>query len=346
MNPKLILAESLEVLKKAEAQEIECDRLQEAISKSSRLRKELNRLKRSYSSVYDLFIRGLEMMNFVRRTAIGVGETDLVSFCEQRMTYFMDRCEALRSKEANILLPLSQMDAEVKTGFTTGEIVATLLPNTGLTKKIPWRQTVRVHDGSYLLTTKNVDLYGVAAPLVVVEVVVKGEQKRQNLKKTIPCQCGWSRMIGIVGEGEVTITVTSDAVVRESHVDLQCVRLEATSPGTSEWMQSLPKLDGLSVIESSETVPKPPVKIEVQPQLPLSSRMELIRRQLDVWPAASVNTTPLRKEDQFVLQAIHQLPIPTDICADVHTIECDFSVKPNEIDFRHYFNSTIYFVLS
>lgn len=350
MNPKLILAEGLDVLRKGEAKEREADKLQEAIVKSSKLRKQLPRLKMDYSHAYDTFIRGLELINFVRRTAITVGEHDLVKFCEVRMSHYMDRCENLRNKEANILLPIQLMSSgaagSVKDGYEIKACLARLDGGRGLNKKTSWKHSLDVTDGSYMIRVRNLDDYAMAAPSVVVEIALQGVKTPLLVKKSIPCQCGWVRYVGVVGRGLMHLIVSCDAVLRESHVELELLRLEEISK--SDWMSSLPPIDGLLSdvgVESSGTAaavatrlptfapPQQQLYVLVNPAgVPLANRMNQLRMVLDSYPSGGVGVAKLDKSEQFVLQAVHELPIPTDICGDVDLGGASFEVSGHDLE--------------
>lgn len=335
MNPKLVLAESLETLRKAEAKESEADKLQEAIAKSSSLHGHLSKLKRLFTAVYDTYIRGLEMMNFVRRWGITANEHDLVRFCELRMCSYMDRCEALRTKEANILVPISELDAVVKSGYKIKDCIGSLQPTNPLDKNTPWRLSKQVPDGSYMVRARNCDKYSVAAPKVTIEVNVTFGSKSMNLRKVIPSQCGWTRCVGVVGGGTIDVCVTCDAVLRECHIGVELLQLEENDP--DEWMKSLPQIDDIAVDIELPTVPTtpPPARIDIQVQpkgVALTTRMELLRKKIDSWPNSNVEAVPLSKGEQHVLQAVHKLPIPTEICGDISSV--DFTVHPEDFETR------------
>lgn len=341
MNPKLVLAEGLELLKKAEMSEAQVDKLQERVTKSSKMRSELSRLKNEYSRVYDMLIQGLEMINFVRRAAMNVDESALEEYCAGRMKHYMDRCERVRQKEANILLPISQLGEVTKEGFSIKETVLALDPAvTPISKKAPWSETIEVCDGSYLVLVRNEDQYTVAAPTVEVIVCVRQcDGKVQTFKKIVPSRCGWCRFVGLVGKGTLTLSAQCDSVLRNSHVGIEVKRLEEKGDDVS-WMSSLPRIDDLMEVEPEpkkeavvDEIPIPrgeitkSARIEVNPQsATVSQRLQLLRRKLDEWPASGVSATLLAKNEQFVLQAVHNLPIPTDICGD-----CDFAAG---VDFK------------
>jgi hypothetical protein len=356
MNAKLILAEGLEVLRRGESKEVAADKLQEAIIKSSKLRRELPRLKGAYSHAYDTFIRGLELVNFVRRTAIAVGEHDLVRFCEVRMNHYMDRCEALRNKEANILLPIQLMSSGaaggVKDGYEVKGCVGRLDADHGLNSKHPWKLSIDVLDGSYMIRVRNLDDYAIAAPSVVVELAVLGVKTPLHIKKAIPCQCGWIRYVGVVGKGLMHLSVSCDGVLRDSHVDVEVLRLEEVAK--DDWMKTLPSIDdGLLTDTKGATKgrdgdvddaiggaqlptfapPQQPVYVLVNPAgVSLVNRLAQIRKLLDSWPAGNVAATKLDKGEQFILQAVHSLMIPTDLCGDMDLAGASFDVSAADME--------------
>lgn len=347
MNPKLILAEGLDVLRKGESKELEADKLQAAIVNSSKLRRQLPRLKGAYSNAYDTFIRGLELVNFVRRTAITVGEHDLIRFCEVRMTHYMDRCEALRNKEANILLPVQLMSSgaagSVKEGYEVKGCIGRLDADNSLNKKAPWKLSADVADGSYMIRVRNLDDYTMAAPTVMVELALHGVKTPLHIKKAIPCQCGWVRYVGVVGKGLMHLVVSCDGVLRDSHVDVEVLRLEEVPK--DDWMKTLPRIDGLLSDDADEKIkpdsPKLPVfappqqlpYVLVNPQgVSLLNRLAQVRKVLDAFPSGDVKVTKLDKAEQFVLQAVHELPIPTDICGDMDLDGASFHASGTDME--------------
>ncbi|ORC85325.1 uncharacterized protein TM35_000361850 [Trypanosoma theileri] len=239
MTQKLILAEGLDLLRRTEAREYEVDRSQVRISSSNKYRNELGRLAQAYGVVYADYLRGVEIINYVRRCAMessDVNSRSLVEMCEGKMRVYMDRCDGVRKKEDNILLPLEQVDTHlVKAAFEVAEPVFMLNgAQYKLTRKEPFMREEQLGDGSYLLVVKNLDSYGIAAPLVTVVVdIIPQRGQQQRLEKEIPCQCGWRRVIGVVGKSTLRVMARTDGLVRDSHVDITLYNLERETSTTS-----------------------------------------------------------------------------------------------------------------
>lgn len=226
MTQKLLLAEALDILRRTEAREYEIDRSQVRISSSNKYRHELCRLVQAYDSVYTDYIRGMEIMNYVRRcTMNGYSLTNdkLIEMCEGKMKTYMDRCEMVRKKKDNILLPLDQLDQYVAKGLFDLASPLFVLDSTiyAVKHNEPFVRKEKLKDGSYLLVVKNMDSYSLAAPLLTVFVEVIPERGQpQQLKKVVPCQCGWQRVIGVVSPATLSLVVRSKGLLRDSHVDV------------------------------------------------------------------------------------------------------------------------------
>lgn len=284
MNVKLLLAESLDVLKKAEERESQTDQMQDRVARSGK--KDFQPVKKMYASLYDAYIKGLEMLNFCRRTAIDSGDDELSTFCAEKMNSYMNRCEKLRDKESNILSTLEQavMSGLNKEGFEVGQTVFHVAGSEPLKQSQPIIFENTLDDGSYQLVIKNLDDYSVAAPIVEVQFLVRGKNgKAQIHRKFVPPHCAWSRFVGVVGSGSVKLRVSTDAWVRSSHVDVTLRQLlpsanvvvgqvagESTEGG---WVAALPPLppipdmDDLQHCDDQdvEELPSAPAACSAQP---------------------------------------------------------------------------------
>ncbi|KEG12612.1 hypothetical protein DQ04_01581090 [Trypanosoma grayi] len=235
MAQKLLLAEGLDLLRRTEAREYDVDCSQVRISGSNKYRKELSRLAQAYAAVYQDYLRGVEILNYVRRCAMESDEPNsqsLVELCEGKMRAYMDRCEGVRKKEDNILLPLNQVDSYVaKAAFEVGEPVFVLMgAQYVLKRKEGFSREETLTDGSYLIVVKNLDSYSVAAPQVSVCIdIVPQRGQKQRLEKVIPCQCGWRRVIGVVASAALKLEAHTDGLLRDSHIDIALYRLEPSS---------------------------------------------------------------------------------------------------------------------
>ncbi|KAG8345886.1 hypothetical protein TRVL_03282 [Trypanosoma vivax] len=233
MNYKLLLAEGLNIVSRTETSEREADSNQVRISSSGQNRHQLPQLHFDYERVGRDYILAAEMINYVRRCVIASDEagdkkSGLLDFCEKKITACMDRCEAVRKKRDSILLPLSHMSGVVTVG--DAEVEKTIFEVSGLQcplrKKGAFVRRETLTDGTYMLVVKNTDAYSVAAPQVTVTVDIQPEKwKREHVEKDIPSLCGWKYTIGVVSSAKVEIVVKTDAVVRDSHIDICLYRL-------------------------------------------------------------------------------------------------------------------------
>jgi hypothetical protein len=262
VSVKLVLAESLSVLKHAEEREAQTDKELERMSKAPAREHDFPKIKRMYSSVYDTYIRGLELMNFCRRTGIDKGDGELANFGAEKMKFYMDRCEKLRSKETNVLTSVDQADngeSVLKEGYSFGEYLFVHQRKQGIKNGQPINFSKTLEDGSYYLQVKNYDDYNVAAPTVRIQLQIVGKTGAQvRQQKIIPSRTCWSKYIGIVQTGQVTFSVLSDAMLRESHVEVTLRQLIPPSDAEdlkrqlsegpkvdTTWVDSLPPLPNL-----------------------------------------------------------------------------------------------------
>ncbi|RNF23324.1 hypothetical protein TcG_01586 [Trypanosoma cruzi] len=240
MTQKLLLAEGLDLLRRTEAREYEVDRIQARICSSSKYRHELLRLVQAYNTVYHDYLRAVEIINYVRRTAASNNDPrdeKLIEMCEGKMRVYMDRCELVRKKEDNILLPIEQMNQDwTSDDFLLGSPVFVLSGvQHAIKRNAPFVREEKLGDGSYLFVVKNLDSYNVAAPELSVTIdIVPHKGQQQRLEKVIPCQCGWRRAIGVVTSTELHVLIRSNGLLRDSHVDVALYRLEPKSATTTQ----------------------------------------------------------------------------------------------------------------
>ncbi|EKF39100.1 hypothetical protein MOQ_000677 [Trypanosoma cruzi marinkellei] len=157
--------------------------------------------------------------------------------CEGKMRLYMDRCELVRKKEDNILLPIEQMNQDwTSDDFLLGSPVFVLSGvQHAIKRNAPFVREEKLGDGSYLFVVKNLDSYNVAAPELSVTVdIVPQKGQQQRLEKVIPCQCGWRRAIGVVNSAELHVLIRSRGLLRDSHVDVALYRLEPKSAATTQ----------------------------------------------------------------------------------------------------------------
>ena len=232
MTQKLLLAESLDLLRQCEQREYDVDRTKTRISSSNRYRNELGRLLQSYDAVYQQYVRGIQILNYVRHTALADQNSrnaqyskNLSEFCAGKMTAYMARCDNIVKKTDHVLLPLEQVDLVTKEGYAPED---TVYLQDGMTYPLSRKEKMLAKEftvaaGTYVLVLKNRDDYALAAPDVDVTLVVlpqRGsglEPSRVELK--LPCQCGWRKVIGVVDAATIQLEIHFSGI-RDAHIDV------------------------------------------------------------------------------------------------------------------------------
>lgn len=292
MNAKVLLAMSLDALREGEELHRRADHLQHKVAHGSSP-KDFHAVKRAYNTAYEQFIRGLYMLNYCRVSALdrlalnananapaadeeaaedapvklsstSISEAvELQHFCSDKMTHYMDLCDAIRDKETNVLMSVEQAEGLVATGAVdkTGFRLDSDHPVFRRTTATPLKaahpirfETREIPPGSYYVVILNHDDFSVAAPVVTLEMILRQpDGAGLRLKKLVPGRCAWSRYFGVVNDGtSLQLQVVSDAWVRQSHVEvLICPLVES---GTA--IGSSPRL----ATEASSFSSRPPTK--------------------------------------------------------------------------------------
>ncbi|XQJ24712.1 hypothetical protein NXY56_000606 [Leishmania guyanensis] len=232
MTQKLLLAEGLDLLRQCEQREYDVDQAKLRISSNSRYRSELGRLLQNYDAVYQQYVRGLQILNYVRHTALADTNPksaqyskNLSEFCAAKITAYITRCYNIIRKTDNILVPFEEIDLISKEGYKPEE---TLYLQDGSTYPLSRKEKVMAKEftlmaGTYVLVLKNRDDYTLAAPDVDVKLTVlppRGsglESSRVELK--LPCQCGWRKVVGCVDASTVQLEIRYSGI-RDAHVDV------------------------------------------------------------------------------------------------------------------------------
>ncbi|GET85954.1 hypothetical protein, conserved [Leishmania tarentolae] len=232
MTQKLLLAESLDLLRQCEQREYDVDRTRVRISSSSRYRGELARLLQSYDTVYQQYVRGIQILNHVRHTALvdknpknAQYSKNLSEFCAGKITAYMTRCSNIIRKTDAILVPIEQVDLVTKEGYTPED---TVYLQDGMTYPLSRKDKVIAKEftlmaGTYVLTLKNRDDYTLAAPDVDVTLVVVPQRGRglepSRVEMQLPCQCGWRKVVGVVDVSTVQLEIRHKGI-RDAHIDV------------------------------------------------------------------------------------------------------------------------------
>eukprot|EP01063_Lacrimia_lanifica_P009441 TRINITY_DN1644_c0_g2_i2.p1 TRINITY_DN1644_c0_g2~~TRINITY_DN1644_c0_g2_i2.p1 ORF type:complete len:360 (+),score=80.07 TRINITY_DN1644_c0_g2_i2:80-1159(+) len=115
-NPKLLMAEGFQIAKRGDR---DLQTLEEAAKKKVEGSFFFRRLRAGYKKVYSEYLNALDRFNTVRRVTPLEADRAL---CAQQMKIYMAKCEALKEKEADMLLPA---DAAVgkKEGYVPGLVL-------------------------------------------------------------------------------------------------------------------------------------------------------------------------------------------------------------------------------
>ncbi|KAK7201442.1 hypothetical protein NESM_000207000 [Novymonas esmeraldas] len=232
MTQRLLLAEGLDLLRQCEQREYDVDRTKARISSNSRYRGELSRLVQSYDAVYQEYVRGIQILNYVRRTALADKSPknaqyskNLSEFCAGKITAYMSRCDSIVRKTDGILLPIEQVDLITKEGYTPED---TVYLQDGVTYPLSRREKVLAKEftlmaGTYVLTLKNRDDYALAAPDVDVRLVVLPQRgsglEPSRVEVKLPCQCGWRKVVGVADASTVQLEIRFSGI-RDAHIDV------------------------------------------------------------------------------------------------------------------------------
>ncbi|CBZ23573.1 conserved hypothetical protein [Leishmania mexicana MHOM/GT/2001/U1103] len=232
MTQKLLLAEGLDLLRQCEQREYDVDQTKLRISSNSRYRSELGRLLQSYDTVYHQYVRGIQILNYVRHTALADKSPknaqyskNLSEFCAGKITAYMARCSNITRKTDGILVPIDQIDLIAKEGYTP---VDTVYLQDGITYPLSRKEKVIAKEftltaGTYVLTLKNRDDYTLAAPEVDVALVVLPQRgsglEPSRVEMKLPCQCGWRKVVGVVDVSTVQLEIRYSGI-RDAHIDV------------------------------------------------------------------------------------------------------------------------------
>lgn len=232
MTQKLLLAEGLDLLRQCEQREYDVDRTKTRISSNNRYSNELGRLLQSYDLVYQQYVRGIQILNYVRHTALADQNPrsaqyskNLSEFCAGKMSAYMTRCENIVKKTDHILLPIEQVDMVTKEGYAPED---TVYLQDGITYPLSRKEKLlakefTVASGTYILALKNRDDYALAAPDVDVTLVVLPQRGSGNepsrVEVKLPCQCGWRKVVGVLDAATIQLEIRFSGI-RDAHIDV------------------------------------------------------------------------------------------------------------------------------
>lgn len=232
MTQKLLLAEGLDLLRQCEIKEYELDKTRECIRSSNKYKNELSRLVQGYTAVYEQFLRGVEILNYIRHQALddrnpqtAQYSKNLSEFCAGKMSAYMDRCDNVIRKLDDIMLPLDQVDLITKDGYVPED---TLFIQDGTSYPLTRKENTLAReftlmDGTYVLTVKNKDNYSIAAPGIDIVITVTPQRgsgaEPQRVSQSVPTECAWRKVIGVIAAATLQLEVRSSGI-RDAHVDV------------------------------------------------------------------------------------------------------------------------------
>ena len=238
-HTKLQLAEAFEYVKKAEQATVSAESHQKGWFNSSD--RDVAKVKADYKRAYTMYIEALERFNSVR--AASAADADMVQFCSGHMKTNMDRCERVKERETNILLPASQAPFK-KDGYVAGDILFERRPESRLKSKEEIYFDQMLGPGVYHVNVKFLDAPSVASSTVLVQVVVESRSGRSMKQlKHMPPFTQWSRCVGVGAEdapARVRVKVTSNAWLRSLQVHVAIQSLVEAVGGNSAVPPPLP----------------------------------------------------------------------------------------------------------
>eukprot|EP00760_Papus_ankaliazontas_P027975 PhM_4_TR3468/c0_g1_i1/m.60403 len=280
---RLLLAQAFDLCHDAEDKIRQADALQTKIAKSSQSNKDFTPVRRMYSVAYDVMLRGLTFFNRVRKYP-GV-DTTTKEFCGSKMTAFMDTCEKIREREANLLMLCNQEVEYGKEGWVKGADVFVHSPEQVLKagEVIEWSQVL--DEGAYNITVRNFTSSGLSppTPTVMVTVMTHAGHIRQRWKKEFPARTAWTRNIGLGikecgAEGaRVSMKIVSDGWVRPLNIGVEVVKLRCCigndereeGNNKTSWVRDLPEHPTHTPTPSNDITPVAVVDAAPPPLLPM-----------------------------------------------------------------------------
>ena len=230
-SSKVVLAEAFDYAKKADLAVQAAEANQQGWLRSSD--RDVAKVKGEYKKAYTYYIAALERFNQVRRTAV---DADMKEFCTEHMNTNMSKCEMVKEKETNILLPASAVPF-AKDGYVAGDILLERRPENRLKTKEVITFDQYVGAGVYHINCKYLDRPSAASPVVAVQVVVETSAGTSVKSiKHLPAFTQWSRCVGVAASeapARLLVKVSANAWLRslQLHVTVQSL-LEASSQRT------------------------------------------------------------------------------------------------------------------
>ena len=227
---KLQLAHGFELGKRAVAEEQRADELQKGWLKSSD--RDIAKMKAAYKKCYTTYMECLENFNTVRNN--GASDPAMMAFCAEQMQIYMSKCENVKEKENNILLPPNNPIPQ-KDGYVFGEIVFERRPEHKVKPKEVVSYEGPIGEGPYCINVKYLDNPSVTSSTVLVQVLVETRRgATQKWVKHLPSFTQWSRNVGVAridSPARLRVSVSSNSWLRnlQLHVTIQEL-VEANDP--------------------------------------------------------------------------------------------------------------------
>eukprot|EP01059_Diplonema_ambulator_P018147 TRINITY_DN30340_c0_g1_i1.p1 TRINITY_DN30340_c0_g1~~TRINITY_DN30340_c0_g1_i1.p1 ORF type:complete len:390 (+),score=78.24 TRINITY_DN30340_c0_g1_i1:48-1217(+) len=281
-NVKVSLAEGFDLGKRAELEEKRADAMQQGWMKSSD--RDVAKLKAAYQRCYTTYIECLEKFNAVRRNT---PDLELQKFCADKMTEYMAKCERVKERETNILLPAT-VSMNAKQGYVIDQVLFERRPERKLGTKEEIYHEVTVGEGAYYVNVKYLDSPSVASPTILAQVVLETARgKTIKYHKHLPAFTQWSRNIGVS---------SLDAPAR--------LRFKLTS---NSWIRSL-QLH--VVVESLKEAADPSLDMLAPPMPPYAVPRQGNDNMLDVHiPTGPVHAPPEERKE-ITIEELESLCIP------------------------------------
>eukprot|EP01064_Diplonema_japonicum_P015816 TRINITY_DN2373_c0_g1_i1.p1 TRINITY_DN2373_c0_g1~~TRINITY_DN2373_c0_g1_i1.p1 ORF type:complete len:321 (+),score=82.13 TRINITY_DN2373_c0_g1_i1:325-1287(+) len=160
------------------------------------------------------------------------------------MTEYMEKCERVKERETNILLPANTSTC-AKEGYVIDQILFERRAEKKLKTKEEIYHEVTVGEGAYYINVKYLDNPAVASPTVLTQVVLETARgKTVKYMKHLPAFTQWSRNIGVApadAPARLRFKLTSNSWIRslQLHVVIQSLK-EAADPALDMIVPPLP----------------------------------------------------------------------------------------------------------
>eukprot|EP01062_Namystynia_karyoxenos_P018244 TRINITY_DN16783_c3_g1_i1.p1 TRINITY_DN16783_c3_g1~~TRINITY_DN16783_c3_g1_i1.p1 ORF type:complete len:567 (+),score=171.23 TRINITY_DN16783_c3_g1_i1:92-1702(+) len=210
INTKLLLAEGFDFAKRGEAEEQRADKMQTGwLSSKDR---DVAKLRNAYGESFRLYVQGVERFNTVRRYD---PNAQVQRFCAEKMEEFMGKCDLVKDKETNILLPCN---VRARGDGPLGTLIFERRPEMKVRTAESVEYEAMVGPGGYCVHVRYLDKPGLAMPAALVQVVLEtAKRHRTKYTKRLAAYTQWCRTLGVArsdAPARLRVKVNTDSWMR------------------------------------------------------------------------------------------------------------------------------------